>query len=55
MKPSIITPSKSDIYQGMIDFIGLTSHHINIIVALMKTGEFDTVTFPFNRTLKRKH
>ena len=32
----------------MIDFIGLTSHHIDIIVALMKTGEFGTVMFPFN-------
>ena len=34
--------------QGMIDFIGLTSHHVNVIVDLMKTGEFDTVMFPFN-------
>jgi len=34
--------------QGMIDFIGLTSHHVNIIIELMKTEEFDTVMFPFN-------
>jgi predicted aldo/keto reductase-like oxidoreductase len=34
--------------QGMIDFIGLTSHHVTVIVDLMKTGEFDTVMFPFN-------
>jgi len=34
--------------QGMIDFIGLTSHHVDIMVDLMKTGEFDTVMFPFN-------
>jgi hypothetical protein len=34
--------------QGMIDFIGLTSHHVNVMVDLIKTGEFDTVMFPFN-------
>ena len=34
--------------QGMIDFIGLTSHHVKVIIDLMKTGEFDTVMFPFN-------
>ena len=32
----------------MIDFIGLISHHVDIIVALMKTREFDTAMFPFN-------
>ena len=34
--------------QGMIDFIGLTSHHVDLAVDLMKTGEFDTVMVPFN-------
>jgi hypothetical protein len=34
--------------QGMIDFIGLTSHHVDILIDLMKTGEFDTVMFPLN-------
>jgi predicted aldo/keto reductase-like oxidoreductase len=34
--------------QGMIDFIGLTSHHVSVMVEQMKTGEFDTVMFPFN-------
>ena len=34
--------------QGMIDFIGLTSHHPAVMVELLKTGEFDTVMFPFN-------
>jgi predicted aldo/keto reductase-like oxidoreductase len=34
--------------QGMIDFIGLTSHHVDIMIDLIKTGEFDTVMFPFN-------
>ena len=34
--------------QGMIDFIGLTSHHLDLLVDLMKTDEFDTVMFAFN-------
>jgi predicted aldo/keto reductase-like oxidoreductase len=34
--------------QGMIDFIGLTSHHVDLAITLMKTGEFDTVMIPFN-------
>ncbi len=34
--------------QGMIDFIGLTSHHVDLTIDLMKTGEFDTVMIPFN-------
>ncbi|MBI5376568.1 MAG: aldo/keto reductase [Candidatus Schekmanbacteria bacterium] len=34
--------------QGLIDFIGLTSHHTDVTVEMMKTGEFDTVMFPFN-------
>jgi len=34
--------------QGMIDFIGLTSHHVKVLIDLIKTGEFDTVMFPFN-------
>jgi len=34
--------------QGMIDFIGLTSHHVSVMLELIKTGEFDTVMFPFN-------
>jgi len=34
--------------QGMIDFIGVTSHHVSVLIDLIKTGEFDTVMFPFN-------
>jgi hypothetical protein len=34
--------------QGLIDFIGLTSHHVGLMVDLLKTNEFDTVMFPFN-------
>lgn len=34
--------------QGLIDYIGLTSHHIDVLIDLIKTGEFDTVMFPFN-------
>ncbi len=34
--------------EGMIKFIGLTSHHVSVMVELIKTGEFDTVMFPFN-------
>jgi len=34
--------------QGMIDFIGLTSHHVSVLIDLINTGEFDTVMFPFN-------
>jgi hypothetical protein len=34
--------------QGMIKYIGLTSHHLDVLIDLMKTDEFDTVMFPFN-------
>jgi predicted aldo/keto reductase-like oxidoreductase len=34
--------------QGMIDFIGLTSHHVKVLIDLIKTEEFDTIMFPFN-------
>ena len=34
--------------QGLIDFIGVTSHHTDVSIQMMKTGEFDTVMFPFN-------
>ncbi len=34
--------------QGMIDYIGLTGHHVDLLADLMKTDEFDTVMFPFN-------
>ncbi len=34
--------------QGMIDFIGLTCHHVDLLVDLARTEEFDTVMFPFN-------
>lgn len=34
--------------QGMIDFIGLTTHHVDLAIELMKTNEFDTVMIPFN-------
>jgi len=33
---------------GLIKHIGLTSHHISVLIDLVKTGEFDTVMFPFN-------
>lgn len=34
--------------EGLIKHIGLTSHHVSVMVELVKTGEFDTVMFPFN-------
>ncbi|MEI6126565.1 MAG: aldo/keto reductase [Pseudomonadota bacterium] len=34
--------------EGKIGFIGLTSHHLSVLIDLAKTGEFDTVMFPFN-------
>jgi predicted aldo/keto reductase-like oxidoreductase len=34
--------------QGQIDFIGITSHHVSVLIEMLKTGEFDTVMFPFN-------
>lgn len=34
--------------QGLIDYIGLTSHHVSVLIDLVKTGEFDTIMFPFN-------
>jgi len=34
--------------EGMISFIGLTSHHISVLVELVATGEFDTIMYPFN-------
>ncbi len=34
--------------QGLIHHIGLTSHHISVLLELARTGEFDTVMFPFN-------
>lgn len=34
--------------QGMIECIGLTSHHVSVLIDQIKTGEFDTVMFPFN-------
>ena len=34
--------------EGLIRHIGLTSHHVSVMVELVKTGEFDTVMFPFN-------
>ena len=34
--------------ERMIDFIGLTSHHVSVMLELVETGEFDTVMFPFN-------
>ena len=34
--------------EGMIHFIGLTSHHNSVLLDLVKTGDFDTVMFPFN-------
>jgi len=34
--------------EGMIDFIGVTSHHVDVLIEMIKTDEFDTVMFPFN-------
>ena len=34
--------------EGVIKFIGLTSHHNSVLLDLIKTGDFDTVMFPFN-------
>ncbi len=34
--------------QGMINCIGLTSHHASVITELIKSDAFDTVMFPFN-------
>ncbi|MCX5903496.1 MAG: aldo/keto reductase [Proteobacteria bacterium] len=34
--------------QGLIDFIGITSHHVSVLVDMLKTDAFDTVMFPFN-------
>jgi predicted aldo/keto reductase-like oxidoreductase len=34
--------------EGMIDYIGVTSHHIDVLIQLVKTGDFDTVMFPLN-------
>lgn len=34
--------------QGLIDFIGLTSHHVPVLMDLAQTGEFDTIMVPFN-------
>ena len=34
--------------EGMIDFIGVTSHHVDLLIEMIKTDEFDTVMFPFN-------
>ncbi len=33
---------------GLIDFIGITSHHTSVCLDLINTDEFDTVMFPFN-------
>jgi len=34
--------------KGLIKHLGITSHHISVLIDLVKTGEFDTVMFPFN-------
>ncbi len=34
--------------RGLIDYVGLTSHHVDLMVELVGTGEFDTVMFPYN-------
>jgi len=34
--------------RGLIRFIGVTSHHLDCLIELMKTREFDTVMFPYN-------
>ena len=34
--------------QGLIDFIGITSHHVSVLIDMLKTDAFDTVMFPFN-------
>jgi len=37
--------AKSD---GLIDYIGLTTHHVQVGIDLLKTHEFDTIMIPFN-------
>jgi len=34
--------------EGLIDFIGVTSHHVDVLIEMIQTDEFDTVMFPFN-------
>jgi hypothetical protein len=34
--------------RGLTKFIGVTSHHVDCLLELVKTGEFDTVMFPYN-------
>jgi uncharacterized protein len=34
--------------EGMVDFIGITSHRPRVLVKAIKTGEFDTVLVPLN-------
>ncbi len=34
--------------QGLIDHIGLTTHHNQVGIDLLKTDEFDTIMIPFN-------
>lgn len=34
--------------RGLTSFIGVTSHFIDCLIELLKTGEFDTVMFPYN-------
>lgn len=34
--------------RGLTRFIGVTSHYLDCLIELVKTGEFDTVMFPYN-------
>jgi len=34
--------------RGLTRFIGVTSHYLDCLMELVKTGEFDTVMFPYN-------
>jgi hypothetical protein len=36
--------------EGKIGFIGISSHHANVLVKAIETDRFDTVQFPFNPT-----
>lgn len=40
--------------QGLIDHVGVTSHHPRILVQALETGQFDVVQFPFS-IVERDH
>jgi uncharacterized protein len=40
--------------QGLIDHVGITSHHPSILTQALETGQFDVVQFPFS-VVERDH